>query len=136
MMADTLLDSQILGDNREFEIMPFNSTFKALNKVIMNAFSNYKPSADLEKDIENLKKCFKATGVSETLKIHVVLYHIDDALPFLNRSGLGLWSEQVGESIHREFIKYWNKYKINLIEDVTYGISLKRTVVEFSSSHM
>ena len=116
--------------------MPFISTFKALNKVVIDAFSNHKPSDDFEKNINNLRKCFRATGVSETLKIHVVLYHIDDALPFLNNSGCGLWSEQAGESIHREFIKYWNKYKINLIEDVTYGTRLKRTVVEFLSSHM
>ena len=95
MMAYKLLDPEILGDIREFVILPFISIFKALNKIVINAFSNYKPSADLEKDIMNLRKCSRATGVSETLKIHVVLYHIDDALPFLNRSGLGLWSEQV-----------------------------------------
>ena len=109
--ADNLLDPQILGTKSYFELMPVFSTFKSLNKTAANTFSNSKPSSDLDKYIIDLRKSFQATGVTETLKIHVVLYHIKDALPFLNNSGLGLWSEQAGESIHREFIKFWNKYK-------------------------
>ena len=116
--------------------MPFVSTFKSLNKVVMGSFSNQSPSEDIDKYIKELRKCFEATKVSETLKIHVVLYHIVDALQFLNKRGLGLWSEQAGESIHREFVKFWNKYKINSIDDTTYGTRLKRAVVDFSLSHI
>lgn len=134
--ADNLLDPQILGTKSDFEIIPFISTFKALNKIVRDAFSYSKPSSDLDKYIIDLRKCFQATGVTETLKIHVVLYHIKDAFPFLNNSRLGLWSEQACESIDREFIKFWNKYIINIIEDVSYGVRFKRAVVYFSSSHL
>ena len=88
--ADKLLDPQILGAKSDFEIMPFISTFKALNIIVVDTFSNSKPSRDLDKYIKDLRKCFQATGVTETLKINVVLYHIEDPLPFLNNSGRGL----------------------------------------------
>ena len=64
------------------------------------------------------------------------LEHIQLALQFLGDAGLGLWSEKAGESIHREFLKFWNKYKISNIEDPGYGEKLKRAVVEFSSMHL
>ena len=49
---------------------------------------------------------------------------------------LGLRSEQAGETIHRKFLKYWQRYKINLLEDPTYVTRLKKDVIIFSSEHI
>ena len=69
--------------------------------------------------------------------MHVVLNHIEQCLHFIEENnGLGLWSKQAGESIHREFKKCWKKYKINIIEDVSYPERLRKPVAKFSSKHI
>ena len=107
-----------------------------MNKVVDDCFYTRRIGPELDKHIEELRKMFRGTEVSETLKIHVALHHIKHSLQFLGNSGLGLWSEQSGESIHREFLKYWNSYKMNIIDDPRYGTQLKKAVVEFSSRHL
>ena len=83
--------------------------------------------------MSKLRKAFISTEVSETLKIHVITRHIDHCLHFLcDDEGLGLWSEQAGESVHHEFLKFWRRYKKNS----TYLPSLKKAVVSFSSQHI
>lgn len=135
--ADKLLDPEVMSECTLFEIMPFISTFKAMNKIVENCFSIKRVAENLESNIGELNKCFKATGVSETLKIHIILHHLSHCLYFLkNDDGLGLWSEQAGESILKEFLIFWERFKINIIEDENYGNQLKRAVVEFSSQHI
>ena len=93
-------------------------------------------SPGLGVSLSHLKKCVAATRLSETLKMHYILYHIPHTLHYLNGSDLGLWSEQAGESIYRVFLQYWNKYKINNIYDPTYEERFKRAVIEFSSRNL
>ena len=50
--------------------------------------------------IENVKKMHMGTGVSQTLKIHVIFDHIELCLTFLSGLGLGIMTEQAGEAIH------------------------------------
>ena len=69
--------------------------------------------------------CIKETGLSETLELH-----------YLNEIGLGICSEQAGESIHCIFLKFWDNYKMNNMYDPAYEVRLKRAVVEFSSHHL
>ena len=83
-----------------------------------------------------LRKAFIAANVSETWKFHVATRHIEECLQFLSGDSLGVWSEQAGESIHREFIKFWDRYKVNCIEDINYPERFKKAVVEFSSEHI
>ena len=129
--ADSLL--QIRHDSK-LELLPFVSSLKAMDKVVHQVFSpTIKPG--LDSTLAHLNKCVKATGLSETLKMHYILHHIPHALHYLHGASLGLWSEQAGESIHRVFLKYWEKYKTNNIHDPAYGDKLKRAVVEFSSRH-
>lgn len=109
-----------------------------MNEVVHSCFSTTrKNNVDLAKNIEDLKKFFDATDVSESLKIHIILNHILQCLSFLDdNDGFGLWSEQVGESIHKEFLVYWNRYKLNSIDDPFYVIQLQKAVIEFSSRHL
>ena len=63
--------------------------------------------------------------------------HIEQCFQFIGpKYGLGFWSEQAGEAVHREFLKYWERYKIKLIKDSTYVVRLKKAVTAFSSEHI
>lgn len=67
-----------------------------------------------------------------TLKMHVLFQHLKHCRHFLNNARLGIWSEQAGESIHREFLRTSNQYKLNFIEHPSYIERFKKAVVEFS----
>ena len=107
-----------------------------MDKVVKDCFSTSKINSELDIHIKELNKTLKATEVSETLKSHVALNHIKHSLHFLDKRGFGIWSEQAGESIHKEFLKFWARYKINLLSDPSYSKRLKKAVVEFSSQHI
>ena len=53
-----------------------------------------------------------------------------------NHKGLGFYSEQTGETIHRNFELFFDKYRIKNIHSEKYGIHLKKAVVEFGSVHI
>ena len=89
----------------------------------------------LNKQIHILKNALIDTQVTITLKMHVLIVHIEQCLQFLEE-GLGTWSEQEGESVHREFIRYRSKYKINMIENPRFSENLRRAVVEFASKNI
>lgn len=86
--------------------------------------------------ILELKTILSDIDLSRTLKIHVLLSHVEESLQFLYDYGLGVWSEQAGESIHREFMKIWELYQINSIEHDCYIEKLFDAVVNFSSRHI
>ena len=88
---------------------------------------------ELKSHLSDLQGHFEATGLSETLKIHVVLKQIPEYLDPLNGHGFGLYSEQTGDSIHRVFLRIWNCYTINNIEHHDVRENLRKNVVEFSS---
>ena len=107
-----------------------------MNKIVESSFSTRRIGKDLDRHIAELNNCFYATGLSETLKVHSALSHIEHSLLFLGCSGLGLWSEQAGESIDCEFLKFRSRYQINNLDDESYGERLKKAVTEFSSRHL
>lgn len=129
--ADKLLNSDVSA-----EMKGIISAFKSMNKVVQDCFSTNEVGSELDKHINELNKNFKSTGVSETLKMHVLLKHLKHCLHFLDKRGLGLWSEQAGESIHREFLKFWERYKVNDVTDPSYSTQLEKAVIEFSSRHI
>lgn len=134
--ADRLQDTEIFQELGPLRLVPFISAFKAMNAVVESCFGATKNTQDMDKLIRNLKRQVTSTGISITLKIHIAMEHIQECLQILPGTGLGLWSEQAGESIHREFKQLWEKYKINTLEDPMYIIMFKKAVVEFSSRHI
>lgn len=136
--ADKLLDPLIYEKVGQLSIVPYVSAFKAMNRIVENCFSTKTTDvSSLKNEIAYLKKVVSSTDVSITLKMHILLDHLDEGLSFLNEDeGLGLWSEQAGESVHHEFLKIWEKYKINSMNNVIYGEKLKLAVIEFSSIHI
>ena len=75
--------------------------------------------------------------LSKTLKVHVILSHVKESLQFIEENnGLGFWSEQSGKSIHHEFLKFWERYKVSSIHHAAYLSNLPKAVFEFSSDHL
>ncbi|CAH1107748.1 unnamed protein product [Psylliodes chrysocephalus] len=104
--ADKLNDQDIYGHVGYFKILPFIQAFKEMNKLVDCCFSTGPVYSDIEPRVNELRRAFLATGISETLKIHVLTRHLTDCLEFLSGFGLGDWSEQAGESVHHEFLKF------------------------------
>lgn len=135
--ADKLLDKEIYGEVGIFQIVPYVTVFQDMNNIVHAFFSSKKVKIENAYPlIDVLKKSYLAIEVSETLKIHILISHLAKGLSFLNGDGLGTWSEQAGESIHREFVKFWNKYKLKMIDSPLYGEKLKKAVLDFSSQHL
>ena len=129
-------DVDIYKDIGQLRLVPFISAFKAMNLVVNSCFGTNNVDMKILPDlIENVKK-MHMPGVSQTLKIHVIFDHIEQCLTFLSGLSLGIMSEKAGEAIHREFLKFWNECKMNMIEDPSYIERLQKAVVEFSSRHI
>lgn len=134
--SDALNDKDILQGTPILKITPFIQLLKALDKLVNASFKSERLDEEWRQHLMLVKRIFPATGLSFTLKIHVLLEHLEHGLYFLNGNSLGMWSEQAGESVHREFLKYWSKYQVNNLESDDYCNQLKRAVVEFSSRHL
>lgn len=134
--ADCLNDEDIFKDVGSLKILPFINAFKAMDKLVISCFSTKVKEDDVDKLAQEVRKHFLATGVTESLKIHVATRHIQQCLNFLDGDGLGLWSEQSGESIHHEWLEVWEKFKMNSMTDERYVGFLKSAVMDFSSRHL
>jgi len=136
--ADKLFDREISVDVGTLAMAPYVTAFKIMDKIVNSCFSiNRRDSiADIGNLIKELRSALLSTNTSETLKIHVLLQHLTQCLELLTTQSLGLWSEQAGEAAHREFLKFWDRRKINLITDSSYPQRLKDATVEFSSLHI
>ena len=97
----------IYKDIGQLQLVPFISAFKAMNLVVNSCFGTNNVDMKILPDlIENVNKMHMGTGVSQTLKIHAIFDHIEQCLTFLSGLSLGIMSEQAGEAIHREFLKF------------------------------
>ena len=95
-------DVDIYKDIGQLRLVPFISAFKTMNLVVNSCFGTNNVDMKILPDlIENVKKMHMGTGVSHTLKIHVIFYHIKQCITFLSGLSLGIMSEQAGEAIHR-----------------------------------
>lgn len=136
--ADMLLTSEITDHvGGSLVVLPFIAAFKAMDKIVHSCFRVTRVQSNLNQHIGDLRTALLAIHVSESLKIHIALKHIEESLEFLNEGeGFGLWSEQAGESMHREFLKFWNRRKTNNLNDPGYLERFKAAVVDFSSKHI
>lgn len=136
--ADKLNDPQIYKDVGIFKIIPYIAAFKAMNKVVTCSFTSGEVDPLVGDRLKELRGCLDSIeNLSRTLKIHVLLDHLEECLSYIdNNMGLGFWSEQSGEAIHHNFQKFWSRYKVTDIHHPTYSTNLLKAVVEFSSLHL
>lgn len=139
--SQLLNDIKIYKDVGFFKIVPYIAAFEAMDKVVDGCFASRKVNPNMNNLIFSLQKAIDnlqfLDHVSESLKIHVLKKHLEQCLSFIeDDAGLGYWSEQAGESVHRQFLKVWQRYKMNNIADEQYPTQLLKAVVEFSSLNL
>ena len=137
--ADKMMNREVLGDTSPLLVIPYVRAYKAMDNLVHSCFGT--KVVDIDQVVVLLKELVVAymdLDLSVTLKMHVIFYHLLPALcnPALQGRGLGVVSGQAGESIHQEFKIFWEKYKINSLNNKIYGKQLKKAVVEFSSKHL
>lgn len=81
--------------------------------------------------INNFKQSYLDLGISVTPKVHAVFYHVEEFCS-KQQSGLGFYSEQAMESVHFEFKKVRDKYKVKESHP-KYSTHLLKAVCEFNS---
>lgn len=114
------------------EAIVFADTFDAFSMVVDDCFGN-QLSEDYQANINRFKGLYLSLNLSVTPKIHAVFYHIVDFCEG-RQEGLGRWSEQSSESVHADFSKTWERYKVPhghpLFRD-----RLLRAVLSYNVSH-
>ena len=130
-----LLDPDILGDTPKEAIEPFIEALNCFNEIVTECFSTEVVTANVQDLLDSFLKAYLKTGLTITLKIHAVLNHLIPTLnlPFLKGRGLGVCTEQAGESIHHYFNeKFWLKWKLSMGHPA-FSDNLKKAVVEYAS---
>ena len=117
-------------------VVPIAQTFIAFEKLVTACFGMGKLKGDVSKLLENFIVQFMALESSVTLKVHIIFEHLIPNLANLGGVGMGLTSEQAGESIHHEFNhNFWSRYKINLLTNPNFAKNWFDANLEFSSKH-
>ena len=63
------------------------------------------------------------------------MHHLEEYLE-MEGMGMGLFSEQTGESLHSDFKKHWLHYQVKNSEVPSYAENLLRATVAYNSSHV
>lgn len=136
--ADDLMDPDIVDESNKKVLKCFVAAFKSLDTLVTKYFSTTLGDlSTIDSDLKKFKNDFAATGVSETLKIHIITDHLKQSIQYLGQEyGLVFWSEQAGESIHSYFLKTWIKYMINDMTNPNYSKQLLKAAIEFSSKNL
>ena len=91
-----------------------------------------------KKSLQEFPKAYKAIlNITKPPNAHIVLAHIEQYIVQDSKyKGLGFYSKQTGEAIHRKFDDIYSEYKMKNIFTGPYGLRLSNAVVEFSSTHI
>ena len=73
-------------------------------------------------------------GVSVIPKAHMVFVHISDFYKNGKTVGLGVYSEQAFEALHRDFLKVWKRNEVSILNP-RYGSNLLKAVQFYNSCH-
>lgn len=124
----SMLMEELPQDLRKFAeaLMAFDEVRKAC--FSMDLHPNYKEY------IDNFKSTYLKLGIPLTPKVHCIITHVPQ---FCEVTGLGLgkFSEQASESVHYDFLKVWEHYKVPE-ENVNFSHKLLRAVVKYNSLHI
>ena len=135
--SSVLLDPEILGDLPETSVQPFIRAVDCFNDIVASCFGTDPVDIpEVEQLVTKFGEVYKETGLSVTPKIHSILFHLVDTLklPYLQGRGLGVCTEQAGESFHSHFKdKFWSKWKVSSPSHPNYAKHLFNAVVECAS---
>lgn len=68
-------------------------------------------------------------------QVHAVFYHVADFCRLMKR-GLGPWSEQACESLHHDFARTWEDFKVKSHDHPDFKNRLLRSVCVYNSRHI
>lgn len=111
----------------------FVSAFRAFNDVVSCCFGK-SLERDYKQKIRTFQTSFLRLGLRVTPKIHCVFFHVIEFCDS-KECGLGVWSEQAFESVHADFAKHWERYKVPSSHE-KFGDRLLRAVQEYNSNHI
>ena len=103
------------------------------NVVVKSCFS-YELEPDYKLKIKQFENAYRRLGISETLKAHILFHDIPRFLEYRDH-GLGKYSEQAIESVHRLEDQTWVNYKVDLANK-NYGKQLYRSTMELNSKNI
>ena len=109
----------------------FVTVLRLFNIVVKGCFG-YELSKDYRNNIKEFTIAYHQLGISITPKIHAVMFHVEDFCEFTGK-GLGPWSEQTSESLHREFSKCWEKFFVKKSDNPVYPERFLAAVQHFNS---
>ena len=86
--------------------------------------------------INDFMLTYRSLGISIPLKVHLLESHAVEFIQMMGgEHGLGYFSEQAMESMHRELLQEWGGEKVD-INHSSYGENLKRTMVRVNGKHL
>ena len=112
----------------------FVATFDKFNEVVRSCYGS-ELLYNYDVTISEFKDEFMKLDISVTPKVHAVFFHIEEFCS-LTKMGLGPWSEQASESVHQEFTKCWNRYKVKDTDHPLYGQKLLEAVQMFNGLNL
>ena len=136
--SDYLTSTEFLdGLSNPFLVTPVAQTFQAFNKLVESCFGSGKLVGNVSTNLEKFVDSYRSIELSVTLKAQVIFEHLLSNLANLGGKGMGLTSEQSGKSVHHEFaLRFWSKYKIDLILNPKFGQNWYSANLKFCSKHL
>lgn len=130
LLKNIAMLEQIAPEN----VSGFVETFKAFNKVVDSCYGK-ELLPDYKVQIFEFKQCYKKLKIGVTPKVHAVFHHIAEFCDVV-QMGLSPWSEQTAESLHSDFSKVWNNFKVRNTDHPEYGQRLLKAIVTYNSQHL
>ena len=116
------------------QVPMYIETFKAFNEVVTSCYGKTLGSRYREK-ISAFKSHYNKLKINVTPKIHAVIHHVGEFCDLVKK-GLSPWSEQTAESLHHDFSKIWESFKVRDTNHVQYGERLLKAIVMYNSQHL
>ena len=135
-LVHKFLDHETLGNVPAAKMKPLVHVVKCMDKLVSACFSTNVVEDNVDILIDDLKKAILTTNMTVTLKMHVLLCHLIPTLKlsYFSGRGLGVCTEQAGESIHSYFRDhFWKNHERTDINHPEYLPNLKKAVVECAS---
>ncbi len=110
------------------------NTFKAFTEVVDACFGK-ELAADYKDKINYFHMCFASLeGVNITPKLHALIFHVPQFCDY-HGLGLGHFSEQASEAVHKDFNMLWKRYSVSPVNS-KYGERLLAATREYASRHV
>lgn len=113
---------------------PHVLAFKELSTLVEVCFGMEFQPEKVEVSVRNFEAAWTNLGLKNTTKSHIIFKHM---VSFIDerKSSLGFYSEQSSESLHHDFNIFWEKFKVDVANNM-YSQNLLRAVLAYNSGHV